>query len=126
MVNENKERKNVNKVNVYILSYDGVVTGSNQLRSYNARVVSKTYGNNPTGDNPTGLIDYYHKYDNDCEKKKEPFFDGFLAHMAFLNLKDKEKYNLSNINYYNIKYVDTEQDNTGELSQLRTTNTGEV
>ena len=134
--NENKGknvRKNENKgknVNVYILSYDGVVTGSNQLRSYNAHVVSEKYKDYHTsGDNPTDLIDYYDKYDNVCEKKKEPFFDGFLAHMAFLKINDvnvQNYYNLSKINYYNIKYADTEQDNTGELSQLRTTNTGEV
>ena len=134
--NENNERKNENNenkgknVNVYILSYDGVVTGSNQLRSYNARVVSEKYKDYHTsGDNPTGLIDYYDKYDNDCGKKKEPFFDGFLAHMAFLNVNEKEVkeyYNLSDINYYKIDYADTEHANTGELSQLRTTNTDAV
>ena len=125
--NENNERKNVN---VYILSYDGVVTGSNQLRSYNARVVSEKYKDYHTsGDNPTDLIDYYDKYDNVCKKKNEPFFDGFLAHMAFLNVNEKEVkeyYNLSDINYYKIDYADTEHDNTGELSQLRTTNTDAV
>ena len=109
---------------MYILSYDGVVTGSNQLRSYNEHVVSKTYGNNPTG-----LIDYYNKYDNVCGKKKEPFFDGFLAHMAFLKINDvnvQNYYNLSKINYYNIKYADKDDKNTGEISQLQTTNTGDV
>jgi hypothetical protein len=125
--NENNERKNVN---VYILSYDGVVTGSNQLRSYNARVVSEKYKDYHTsGDNPTDLIDYYDKYDNVCKKKNEPFFDGFLAHMAFLNVNEKEVkeyYNLSDINYYKIDYADTEHANTGELSQLRTTNTDAV
>ena len=119
-----------NKKNVYILSYDGVVTGSNQLRSYNARVVSEKYKDYHTsGDNPTDLIDYYDKYDNVCEKKKEPFFDGFLAHMAFLKINDvnvQNYYNLSKINYYNIKYADKDDKNTGEISQLQTTNTGDV
>jgi hypothetical protein len=106
--------------NVYVLSYDGVVTGSQELRCYNFDVVSKQY-NNYEGE----LIDYYNKYDNHpAGKSNEPFFDGFLAHMAFLNTGDesnKQNYGLENINYYEIDYVDSEEKNENWNSKLMTT-----
>lgn len=102
---------------IYVLSYDGVVTGSKELRNYNKSTVSKEY------DEYTGeLIDYYKKYDK--VKANEPFFDGFLAHMAFFNTEQPdslEKYSLKGINYYPIEYQDDEDKNTGEKSKLKTT-----
>lgn len=106
--------------NVYVLSYDGVVTGSQELRCYNFDVVSKQYKNYKGA-----LIDYYDKYDNHpAGKSNEPFFDGFLAHMAFFNTGDKSNktnYGLENINYYEIDYVDSQEENKNWNSKLMTT-----
>ena len=104
-------------LNTYVLSYDGLVTGSNELRQYNNDNVSQQYSTYSGG-----IISYADKYDNYQfgGKKNEPFFDGFLVHMAFL---DPTKYNdvgLDEMRYYEIKYHDSVEGNTGYESKLRT------
>ncbi len=105
--------------NICVLHYDGVVTGSKELRTYNEHVVSKMYTN--TGP-MTKVMNYFENYDNTPGgKKKEPFFDGFLVHMALLNKGSYENYGLKNINYWPIQTQDIEVDNTGK----KVDNTGE-
>jgi hypothetical protein len=107
-----------NDTKLYILSYDGVVTGSQELRAYNE------YHVNPQYDLYKGqLIDFFKQYD--VKKKNEPFFDGFLAHMAFIDTSKPEvlhNYEITGLNYYPIKYMDdSSRPNDGALSTLKTT-----
>ena len=106
--------------NICVLHYDGVVTGSKELRKYNELIVSKRYTN--TGP-MTKVMNYFENYDNaPGGKKKEPFFDGFLVHMALLQKDSYKKYGLNNINYWPIQTEDIEEvDNTGENSTFRST-----
>ena len=105
--------------NICVLHYDGVVTGSKELRKYNEHVVSKMYTN--TGP-MTKVMNYFENYDNTPGgKKKEPFFDGFLVHMALLQKDSYEEYGLNDINYWPIQTEDLKGDNTGENSTFRST-----
>ena len=54
--------------NICVLHYDGVVTGSKELRKYNEHVVSKMYTN--TGP-MTKVMNYFENYDNTPGRKKK-------------------------------------------------------
>lgn len=88
-----------------ILSYDGLVTGSTELRKHNEfKYKEGVYDDNKQGQ----LIDYFKKYDK--QKKGEPFFDAFLTAIAF----SKEKKT-----WIPIKYADGNE-NKGYKSTLKT------
>ena len=111
--------------NSYVLHYNGIITGSLELRNYNAEVVSTMYGN------PDNLIEgtpmhYYDKYDNaPGGKKNEPFFDAFLVHLAMLDLENKQHFSseitgdLTDIIYYKTQINDSPEPNTGAVSSLK-------
>ena len=112
--------------NISVLHYDGVVTGSKELRKYNELIVSKRYTENTEKKPMTKVMNYFENYDNaPGGKKKEPFFDGFLVHMALLQKDSYKKYGLNNINYWPIRTEDIEGDNTGENSTFRSTRINE-
>ena len=112
--------------NISVLHYDGVVTGSKELRKYNELIVSKRYTENTEKKPMTKVMNYFENYDNaPGGKKKEPFFDGFLVHMALLQKDSYKKYGLNNINYWPIRTEDIEGDNTGENSTFRSSRINE-
>jgi hypothetical protein len=70
-----------NSRNVYYISYTGVLTGSQELRDYNANLAN--------GDMYKGTLtkfgEYCKLYDTIGSKKAEPFFDSIAAQIALLN-----------------------------------------
>ena len=122
-MNDNSRVNNNGKI--YVLHYNGIITGSLELRNYNAEVVSTMYGN------PDNLIEgtpmhYYDKYDNaPGGKKNEPFFDAFLVHLAMLDLENKQHFSseitgdLTDIIYYRTQINDSPEPNTGAVSSLK-------
>ena len=61
---------------IYVLHYDGVVTGSVELRKHNEHVVSKMYSRNHVNSGAQQILDYFQKYDipvGTVGKKNEPF-----------------------------------------------------
>ncbi len=113
---------------IYVLHYDGVVTGSVELRKYNEDVVSKMYEKilkREQIDAPIHapkLIDYFNKYDNlPGGKKKEPFFDAFLVHIAFAKRNPEVEYN-GNFYYPIDPSRDLANENKGPYSTFRTSN----
>lgn len=107
---------------IYVLHYDGVVTGSVELRLHNQHVVSKMYSRNHVNSGAQQILDYFEKYDNSIGgKKNEPFFDAFIVHMAFANANSDVSYEGNH--YYPI---DTSNDlmfpNKGPSSVFRTSN----
>lgn len=82
--------------NIFVLSYDGCLTGSQNLRNYNKNVTSKQYqlNNNP-------IAQYCNNYDNlTGGKNNEPHYDAYLASIATM------KNNSENISYYPMIYDD--------------------
>ena len=69
--------------NVYYISYSGVLTGSQELRDYNAKLIKdKTlYGGNKS---LTKFGEYCKLYDVEGKKGAEPFFDSIVAQIATL------------------------------------------
>jgi hypothetical protein len=122
------EQPTAQTANIYVLHYDGVVTGSKELRAYNQHVVSKEY-NNPNTNKPINkIMKYFEIYDNSPGgKKSEPFFDAFLVHLAHMS-SDQEKLKgvgLDGINYYPVKIYDSEEENKGWESKFRSSRMGE-
>lgn len=109
-----------NNGSIYVLYYNGIITGSQELRDYNKDAVSKMYGKTEdlTGGTP---MHYYNQYDNTPGgKKNEPFFDAFLVHLAMLDLKpyDFKVGDLTNIKYYKAEINDSSEPNIGGTSNL--------
>ena len=64
--------------NICVLHYDGVVTGSKELRKYNELIVSKRYTENTEKKPMTKVMNYFENYDNaPGEKKKNHFLMDF-------------------------------------------------
>lgn len=106
--------------NVCALYYNGVITGSEELRRYNESYVCKQYKQYGSP-GPGTPMDYYTKYDAG-PKKNEPFFDAFLVHLAMIDKSKLENNNigdLKKIKYYiaNIQ-DDDDTPNQGENSSL--------
>ena len=57
--------------NISVLHYDGVVTGSKELRTYNELVVSTMYKNTEP---MTKVMNYFENYDNTGGGKKKNHF----------------------------------------------------
>ena len=91
---------------ITILTYDGLVTGSVELREYNKKYVVNSYKNLKQ----TPLIKYFNDYDK--VKGNEPFYDAYLVYLAF----QKGYTN----NYYPITFTDKSISNKGYSSKLRT------
>uniref|UniRef100_A0A6C0F9T2 Uncharacterized protein n=1 Tax=viral metagenome TaxID=1070528 RepID=A0A6C0F9T2_9ZZZZ len=114
------ETKSSISSNVCALYYNGVITGSKELREYNESYVCKQY--NKYGSPGLGTpIDYYTKYDAG-PKKEEPFFDAFLVHLAMIDkskLKNNNIGDLKKIKYYRANIQDDNKTpNQGEKSSL--------
>ena len=109
---------------IYVLHYDGVVTGSKELRKHNDEIVSTKYDLLLQRDDlhARKIIDYFNKYDNSPGgKKKEPFFDAFLVHMAYAKPNPEVQYQ-GNFYYPIDPSGDLGDPNTGPNSTFRTSN----
>ena len=114
-----------NNGSIYVLHYNGIITGSLELRNYNAQVVSTMYGDKADLTEGTPMH-YYNQYDNaPGGKKNEPFFDAFLVHLAMLDLENKARFcneitgDLTDIKYYKTEINDSPDPNIGGKSSLK-------
>lgn len=122
-MNSNSEVNN--NGSIYVLHYNGIITGSLELRNYNAQVVSTMYGDKEDLTEGTPMH-YYNQYDNASGgKKNEPFFDAFLVHLAMLDLENTEQFcseitgDLEDIKYYKTEIKDSPDSNIRGKSSLK-------
>ena len=110
---------------IFVLSYDGCLTGSSELRALNLYKVSKEAYIAKQNKELNNLQAYSRDYDYNGLKKKEPFFDCYAAGLACYS--DRKNFRYFPLEYTEEMYDESNENthNKGVNSKLKTNIVGD-